>query len=49
MNMDALNYQSSDFQNREKTVFEIYKKLNKINQHKMIPIPVCKIPTYLKK
>jgi len=45
MKMDALNYQVSDFKNREKTVFEIYKKLNRINQHKIKPIPVCKIPT----
>jgi NAD+ synthase len=27
----------------ENEVFEIYKKLNKANQHKMNPIPVCKI------
>ncbi len=49
LKMNALNYQSSDFENREKSVFETYNKLNKINQHKMIPIPVCKIPTNLKK
>jgi NAD+ synthase len=35
---------SADFSGREKTVFEIYKKLNTINQHKMREIPVCKIP-----
>jgi NAD+ synthase len=29
---------------REKEVIEIYKRLNKVNQHKMIPIPVCTIP-----
>jgi NAD+ synthase len=29
---------------REAEVFEIYSKLNKANQHKMLPIPVCKIP-----
>ena len=29
---------------REKEVLEIYKRLHKINQHKMIPIPVCVIP-----
>jgi NAD+ synthase len=33
---------------REKEVFKIYKKLNKTNQHKMQPIPVCEIPTELK-
>lgn len=29
---------------REKTVLEIYKKLNKANRHKMDAIPVCLIP-----
>ena len=29
---------------REKEVIEIYRRLNKINQHKMVPIPVCTIP-----
>jgi NAD+ synthase len=28
---------------RQKVVYEIYKKLNKNNQHKMNPIPVCTI------
>lgn len=35
---------SSDFSGREKEVFEIYVRLNTINQHKMNPIPVCEIP-----
>ena len=30
--------------NREKEVLKIYTTLNKRNQHKMQPIPVCKIP-----
>lgn len=37
-----------DFNGREKTVFEIYKRLNTINQHKMNPIPICKIPEIYK-
>lgn len=32
---------AADFVGREKIVFEIYKKLNTINQHKMREIPVC--------
>jgi len=32
---------SNNFTEREKTVLEIYQKLNKNNQHKMNPIPVC--------
>jgi len=33
---------------RDKTVLHIYRKLNKQNQHKMQPIPVCSIPLELK-
>jgi NAD+ synthase len=32
-----------DFDGRQKTAFEIYTRLNRINQHKMQPIPVCEI------
>jgi NAD+ synthase len=32
---------SADFEGRQKVVFEIYTRLNRINQHKMLPIPVC--------
>ena len=35
---------ANDFSGREKIVFDIYKRLNTINQHKMIAIPVCFIP-----
>lgn len=37
-----------DFNGREAEVFKIYNRLNTINQHKMIPIPICKIPKSLK-
>lgn len=37
-----------DFTGREKEVFQIYSKLNRANQHKMLPIPVCEIPADLK-
>ncbi len=33
---------------REKEVLAIYRKLNRANQHKMNPIPVCEIPSALK-
>jgi len=39
---------AKDFSGREKEVFEIYIRLNTINQHKMNPIPICKIPKELK-
>src|SRR5690606_4095038 len=35
---------ATDFSGREKEVFEIFTRLNTINQHKMNPIPVCVIP-----
>ena len=33
---------------RQKEALNIFKTLNKVNQHKMIDIPVCKIPENLK-
>lgn len=33
----------TNFSEREKVVFEIYRRLNLVNQHKMNPIPVCLI------
>ena len=36
-----------DFSGREKIVFNIYKRFNKSNEHKMIPIPICEIPKNL--
>jgi len=38
----------ADFTGREKSVFEIYKRLNTNNKHKMDAIPVCLIPKTLK-
>jgi NAD+ synthase len=29
---------------REKEVYEIFTRMNKANRHKMVPVPVCKIP-----
>ena len=37
-----------DLNQRQKTVIDIYQKLNKINKHKMTPIPICEIPKKLK-
>ncbi|MFA5557024.1 MAG: NAD(+) synthase [Flavobacteriaceae bacterium] len=39
---------TTDFSGREKEVFEIYVRLNSVNQHKMNPIPVCVIPKEFK-
>ena len=33
---------------REQEVYYIYQNRHKANQHKMLPIPVCEIPTELK-
>ena len=47
----AMNFRGNEneLSNRERVVLEIYRKLNKVNQHKMIPIPVCIIPNEVKK
>ncbi|MBI2258538.1 MAG: NAD(+) synthase [Flavobacteriia bacterium] len=43
----AMNHKGDDskLNSRQKEVLAIYKKLNRINQHKMMPIPICKIPS----
>ncbi len=41
------NFDIKKFTEREAKVFEIYTRLNRINQHKMKPIPVCLIPKNL--
>jgi NAD+ synthase len=38
---DEAGKSANDFSGREKAAFEIYKRLNRINQHKMNPIPIC--------
>ncbi|WP_299603034.1 NAD(+) synthase [uncultured Aquimarina sp.] len=47
MKMKDLGKKSDDFSGREKEVFTIYSRLNAVNQHKMVPIPVCEIPVDL--
>ncbi len=39
---------SEDLEGREREVFIIYKRRHIANLHKMVPIPVCTIPTELK-
>tara|TARA_B100000575_G_scaffold153394_1_gene122378 strand:+ start:14891 stop:15667 length:777 start_codon:yes stop_codon:yes gene_type:complete len=39
-----LNKASQNLSKRESEVMNIYKLLNSSNKHKMLPIPVCKIP-----
>jgi NAD+ synthase len=48
MKMQDNGKTENDFSGRQQEVFKIYTRLNKINQHKMIPIPVCEIPASLK-
>jgi len=47
----AMDYvgDNSTLTNRQQEVLKIYKRLNAINQHKMMPVPVCIIPASLKK
>jgi NAD+ synthase len=48
MKMQDSGKSSSDFRDRELEVFNIYTRLNTINQHKMIPIPICRVNDELK-
>ncbi|MFL1012045.1 NAD(+) synthase [Flavisericum labens] len=47
MKMDDQGKTIDDFSGRQKEVFKIYKRFNNANKHKMIPIPICEIPTDL--
>ncbi len=47
MKMDEEGKTERDFSDREKDVFNIYKRYNRNNKHKMIPIPICEIPSNL--
>lgn len=38
----------STLSGRDLEVLTIYKRLHQVNRHKMLPIPVCVIPNYLK-
>ena len=38
----------NDLTERQIEVLDIYNRLHKLNKHKMLPIPVCKIPNNLK-
>ena len=46
----AMNYSKKNtiLNKRQKKVLNIYRELNKKNQHKMHPIPICKIPKHFK-
>ncbi len=48
MEQKDMSKSTEDFEGREKEVFSIYSRLNRINQHKMNPIPVCEIPREMK-
>lgn len=48
MKMQKQDKLIDDFSGREKEVYQIYTRLNRANQHKMKPIPVCEIPDELK-
>ncbi|WP_323788386.1 NAD(+) synthase [Psychroserpens sp.] len=38
----------TNFEGRQREVFQIFMRYNRNNQHKMIPIPICEIPNDLK-
>ncbi|MEO6348797.1 MAG: NAD(+) synthase [Aquaticitalea sp.] len=48
MEQKAKGKEATDFEGRERQVFELFIRFNGNNQHKMNPIPVCTIPNDLK-
>jgi NAD+ synthase len=47
MKMQSAGKNAEEFSGRDLEVFKIYTRLNSINQHKMVAIPVCEIPDEL--
>ena len=47
----AMSFEGDEHElnSREKEVLNIFNRLHQFNKHKMIPIPVCKIPSNLRK
>ena len=48
MAFNAAGKDESTIGTRQRDVLAIFKKFNQINRHKMLPIPVCKIPADIK-
>jgi NAD+ synthase len=48
MEQQEIGKTSTDFTGRDKTVFSTYEKHHTMNKHKMVTIPICVIPQYLK-
>ncbi len=48
MDMNNQGKESENFSGREKTVFDIFKRYNSANKHKMVAIPICEIPNELR-
>ncbi len=48
MQMQNIGKTIDDFSGRELEIYKIYTRLNRVNQHKMVPIPICEIPKNLK-
>jgi NAD+ synthase len=49
MEQHAYNKKIDDFVGRQREVYQIYLKLHRSNQHKMVPIPVCMVPEGFRK
>jgi len=48
MEFDEFESDESDLNERQKEVLSIFRRMNRANQHKMNPIPVCEIPEDLR-
>lgn len=48
MAFDAAKGDERDLDSRQREVLAIFRRFNRINHHKMVPIPVCTIPSRIK-
>lgn len=49
MTVDADSGDEQALEPRQNEVLEIFRRFNRINRHKMVPIPLCIIPPHVKK
>ena len=48
MQFEGASGDENDLNTRQREVLAIYRKFHRANKHKMDPIPICKIPEFLR-
>jgi len=48
MTFEATAGSEADLNRRQREVLAVYRRFNRMNRHKMEPIPVCRVPRALR-